>query len=187
MGAIYRDPTSILRARDPQMGEGVQEQAFQGQAPQLTQHWSDVTHGLFETCVTSPGRPPSPIPAESQPWAGELGTLSLPTSNFISWRSVWCAPSPTENVVVTAARVQWDRSMNLSCPFLTLFTTLDRQKRIPGSLRAWQVHPHGEQRLLRIEEIMVGVGGSAHIHTLGGGGGQCGPELPGEGAQRRCD
>lgn len=44
------------------MGEGVHKQAFQGQAPQLAEHCSHVTHGLFETSVTSPARPPLPRP-----------------------------------------------------------------------------------------------------------------------------
>lgn len=44
MGAIYRDP---------QLGERVQDQDLRGQAPRLA-HWSHLTHGLFETCVTSP-------------------------------------------------------------------------------------------------------------------------------------
>ena len=36
------------------MGEGVQAQAVPGQAPRLALHGSHVTHGFFETCITSP-------------------------------------------------------------------------------------------------------------------------------------
>lgn len=143
------------------MGEGAQEQAPQEQAPWLAQHWGHVAHGLFETCVTSPVRPPSPHPAESQPWAGELGAHSFPTTSFISWRSIWCVPSPTENLLVIEARVWWDSSANVSCPFLT-FTTLDGQKRIPKTLGAWQVHPQGQREGCSGQrKHVVGAGGSA--------------------------
>lgn len=91
------------------MGEGVRDQALQGLGQKLAPCWSHLTHGLFETFVTYPACLATLVPAESQPWAGELGAHSLPTSHFISLRGIGCAPSPTENlVVIVEARAQWD-------------------------------------------------------------------------------
>lgn len=109
------------------MGERVQDQALRGQAPRLA-HGSHLTHGLFETRVTSPAcRATSPHPCRvtAMGWRDRCpqpSPVSFPGGVFGVPQAQW-----KNLVVIVEARVQWDNS-SVSYPFLALFTALGRQR-----------------------------------------------------------
>lgn len=137
-----------------------------------------------------PGHP-YPNPAESRPWAAELGTHSFPTSNFISWRSIWCAPSPTENLVVPKARVQQDSSVSLFVQSSLCLLLWIGRKGHQGPSGPGRFTPGARAKAAQDSgDGWLGLGAPrAHAHTRmrthTPAGRQGGPELPGECACRR--
>lgn len=99
-----------------------------GTTPGTTLRPSDINS--LTLILPSPPRLPSLVfPEEPQPWAGELGTHSLPLQLHFPKGYLVCPKANIKFSCDLRSQSLIEQFLNLSCPFLTLFTLLEGQKR----------------------------------------------------------
>lgn len=86
--------------------------------------------------LPSPPCLPSPaFPEEPQPWAGELGTTASPLQLHFPKGYLVCPKPNIKFSCDSRSQSLIEQFLNPSCPFLTLFTILEGQKRTVKILR----------------------------------------------------